>query len=158
MCVSSTYSIKQDSSETVKFIPASCALSLPPSMSQLSQWQLVFVNLDSNTHFHAMESCQRLMKQKSASKTTIKTVASFYPLNFVWLQNSGLSKMLFAQCTQSVRITWVHFKQIGPQTADQNVLSAQNLQLSLKGPKRKFWGQNCFKWFQNNTQVHANVH
>ena len=32
--------------------------------------------------------------KKSASKTTVITVASFYPLNFVWLQYSGLNYYL----------------------------------------------------------------
>ena len=67
--------------------------------------------------------------KKSANKTTVITVASFYRLNSVQLQYSGL-KCYFLQCTQSARITRVQLKQIGQQTADQNVSSAQNLRLA----------------------------
>ena len=64
--------------------------------------------------------------KKSANKTTVITVSSFYRLNSVRLQYSGL-KYYFLQCTQSARITRVQLKQIGQQTADQNVSSARNL-------------------------------
>ena len=97
--VSNTYSIKQDLNEMVKFIPAWCPLSAPPSASQLSHWELVFVNLDSNTHFLAtFLLCQRSLKQnkKSANKTTVITVASFYRLNSVWLQYSGLKYYFYS--------------------------------------------------------------
>ena len=70
--------------------------------------------------------------KKSANKTTVITVitvASFYRLNFVRLQYSGL-KYYILQCTQSARITRVQLKQIGHQTADQNVSSARNLRLA----------------------------
>ncbi len=67
--------------------------------------------------------------KKSANKTTVITVASFYRLNSVRLQYSGLI-YYFLQCTQSARITRVQLKQIGQQTADQNVSSARNLRLA----------------------------
>ena len=69
--------------------------------------------------------------KKSGNKTTVITVASFYRLNSVRLQYSGL-KYYFLQCTQSARITQVQLKQIGHQTADQNVSSARNLRLASK--------------------------
>ena len=50
--------------------------------------------------------------KKSANKTTVITVTSFYCLNSVRLQYSGL-KYYFLQCTQSARITQVQLKQIG---------------------------------------------
>ena len=67
--------------------------------------------------------------KKSGNKTTVITVASFYRLNSVRLQYSGLFVFLF-QCIQSARITRVQLKQIGQQTADQNVSSARNLRLA----------------------------
>ena len=96
--VSSTYSIKQDFSEKVTFIPAWCPLSPPPSASQLSQWQLVFFCVcESRLKFTF--SCHGKLwtvvgTNKSASKTTVITVASFYPLNSVWSQYSGLKYYL----------------------------------------------------------------
>ena len=77
---------------------------------------------------------------KSANKTTVITVASFYCLNFVWLQYSGLKCcfFFFLQCTQSARIIRVQLKQIEHQTADQNVSCARNLRLALKHSPRLF--------------------
>ena len=75
--------------------------------------------------------------KKSANKTTVITVASFYRHNSVRLQYSGL-KYYFLQCTQSARITRVQLKQIGQQTADQNESSARNLRLALKHSPRLF--------------------
>ena len=64
---------------------------------------------------------------QSANKTTVITVASFYRLNSVRLQYSGL-KYYFFYSVHSLRGSQrVQLKQIGQQTADQNVSSARNL-------------------------------
>ena len=84
--LSSTYSIKRDFRETIKFLPAWCSLSPPPSASQLSKWQVVFVNLDTNTRLHATESCQRSLKQKICQQNYRYNCYIISPLNSVWLQ------------------------------------------------------------------------
>ena len=115
------------------------------------------MNLDPNTHFHATESCQRSSEQnKSANKTTVITVASFYRLNSVRLQYSGLI-YYFLQCTQSARITTVQLKQIGQETADQNVSSARNLRLASKHSPRLFLPHFFFAGIKQERAQKCNV-
>ena len=99
MSVSSTYSIKQDFSEMVKFLPAWCVLSPPPSTPNYPSGNCFFVNLYT---FSCHGKLTTIVKTKnSASKTAVITVASFYPLNFVWLQYSSLKYYLYS--VQSLR-------------------------------------------------------
>ena len=96
-----TYSVEQNLSE----IMLALAPPPPPHPFQPSQSQLVWVKLNSNTRFHATETCQRSFRtKKPASQTTppnVKTVASFYLFNFFWLRYSCLRSSRTANKTAS---------------------------------------------------------